>query len=251
MKDLKDYYEIFGLKEGATLEEIVARWMELKEKFQSKPRKNEATRRAFREINEAYEVLKGSVPFPVDFDMRRFLREAAESRRAKKEETRKKIIISSFAILAICLIIGAYIFISERSRLTTKLASTTQDDLDRKIRRFMEEKTPLSPSSQAPETVAKVLPQEPRKTDIPEITKPVPDAPPPLKATPPVEVIKKAVHPEPSKKVKPEIAKPVLASLSPLKTTPPVEVTKEVVPSEPSKQSLPGGCQARSTRTSG
>jgi hypothetical protein len=125
-------------------------------------------------------MLKASLPSSVE----EAAAARAGARKAKRETKRKKIIISS-SILAICLIIGAYIFISERPQVITRLASTTQDDPDRKIRRSMKETTPPSPSeSQAPESIAKVVPQEPSKTDILEIAKPVPATSPPATTVP-------------------------------------------------------------------
>ena len=184
MKDLKDYYKILGLKEGASSEQVTARWKELKREIQSNPKVGE-TFKSIREVNEAYEMLKACAPSFVELDMHRFQKEEAASRKAKKEKKRKKKIIISSSILAICLIIGAYIFISERPQVITRLASTTQDDPDRKIRRSMKETAPPPPSEfQAPESIAKVVPQEPSKTDIPEIAKPVTAMSPPATTVP-------------------------------------------------------------------
>ncbi len=181
---LKDYYKILGLGEGASLEEVTARWMELRKQIQSKHREGDQTLKAIKEINEAYEMLKGSVPSSVEFDMDRFLKEAAAGR-AKKEKRRRRKVITSFGILAICLIIGAFIFILERPQVTTQLTSTTQDDPKRKIKRSIEETTPPPPSaSLTPETIAKVVPQEPSITDIPQIAKPVSATSPPATTVP-------------------------------------------------------------------
>lgn len=174
MKDLKDCYEILGLKEGASSEQVTARWRELKREILSNPKVG-GTFKSIRKVNEAYEMLKACAPSAVEFDMHRFQKEEAASRKAKKEKKRKKKIIISSSILAICLIIGAYIFHSERPQAITRLASTTQDEPDRKILRSMKETAPPPPSeSQAPESIVKVVPQEPSKTDIHEIAKPVP-----------------------------------------------------------------------------
>ena len=88
MKDLKDYYEILGLKEGASLEQVTARWMELKKEIQTNPKVGE-TFKTIKEVNEAYEMLKVSVPSSLEFDMQRFLKEAALSRRVKKEKEKE------------------------------------------------------------------------------------------------------------------------------------------------------------------
>jgi hypothetical protein len=88
-----------------------------------------------------------------------------------------------------------------------------------------------------PVEVARVVPQEPSKTAVPEAARPVPASPPALKPAPPVEVAKE-VSQEPSKTAVPEAARPVPASPPALKPAPPVEVAK-VVPQEPSKTTAP------------
>lgn len=89
MKDLKDYYEILGLKEGASSEQVTARWRELKREIQSNPKVGE-TFKSIREVTEAYEMLKACAPSFVEFDMHRFQKEAPASRKAKKEKEKKE-----------------------------------------------------------------------------------------------------------------------------------------------------------------
>jgi hypothetical protein len=111
---VKDYYEILGLKEGASLEEITARWIELKKQYQSAPEKDSESDKIIKGINEAYRKLKESVPPSVVFDLEQYRKkEAIRSRRAERnrvEKKRSKIILSSATILVIALLIGATIF---------------------------------------------------------------------------------------------------------------------------------------------
>ncbi len=53
---LKDYYKILGLEESASIEEISARWLEFKKKFQFAPEKHNGTDKRINEINEAYRI---------------------------------------------------------------------------------------------------------------------------------------------------------------------------------------------------
>jgi curved DNA-binding protein CbpA len=111
---MKDHYEILGLKEGVSLEEIIARWMELKKQYQSDPGKDHESDRNIKEINEAYRKLKESVPPSLSFDLEQYRRkEAIRSRRAQRnrmEKKKSKIILSS-SILVIALLIGAAVFL--------------------------------------------------------------------------------------------------------------------------------------------
>ena len=240
---LKEYYKILGLEEEASLEEITARWLEFKKQFQLSPEKHNGADKQIREINEAYRILKASVPPSDEFNFEKYLKEGVLARKAQIKAARKKRIILSSSILAICLIGGASFFILTRSPGTVQLPSTTQTDPNRIGRGSIEQTTALPPlESKTPVMIAKIAPQEPSKTAIPEGAPPVPiskESPSAssLKTTLPVEVAR-VVSREPSKTAVPETARPVPASPPALKPAPPVEVAK-VVPQEPSKTTAP------------
>jgi hypothetical protein len=239
----KDYYKILGLEEEASLEEITARWLEFKKQFQFSPEKHNGADKQIREINEAYRILKASVPPLDEFSLEKYLKEGALARKDQIKAAKEKMIIFSSSILAICLIGGAAFFILTRSPGTVQLPSTTQADPNRIARGSIEQTTALPPlESKTPVMIAKIAPQEPSKTAISEGAPPVPTAKESpsassLKTTLPVEVAR-VVPQEPSKTAVPEAARPVPASPPALKPAPPVEVAK-VVPQEPSKTTAP------------
>jgi DnaJ-class molecular chaperone len=113
---MKDYYETLGLEEGVSLEEITARWIELKKQYQSAPEKDKESDKIIKEINGAYRKLKESVPPSVAFDLEHYReKEAIRSRRAERnrvEKKRSKVILSS-AVLVIALFIGLVIFLMQ------------------------------------------------------------------------------------------------------------------------------------------
>ena len=116
---LKDYYKILGLEEGASLEEITARWLEFKKQFQITPGKHNGTDKRIKEIkeiNEAYRILKASVPPADEFDIGEYLKKVGLARKAERRAAEKKrMTILSSSILAICLISGASFVILTRS----------------------------------------------------------------------------------------------------------------------------------------
>ena len=259
---LKHYYEIFGLEEGASLEEIIARWLKFRKQFQLTPEKNDGADKRLKEIkeiNEAYRVLKASVPPADEFDLEEDLKKVMARQAGRKAEKKKMVILSS-SILAICLIIGASFLILTRSPLTVQLPSTTQSDPNRATRGSIEGPAAISPlESKTPLMVTKIAPQEPNKTAISEVAPPVPiskESPTAfpsgageaeereklstrlnLKPAPSVEAAK-VIPQEPSKKVVPEGAGPFLPTPPALKRTPPVDVAG-VVPQEKTKATIP------------
>ena len=278
-KPLRHYYEILGLEEGASLEEIIARWLELKKQIQFTPERNIRTNKRIKEINEAYRKLKASFPPAGEFDLGEYLKELVPTRKAERKAAKKKMIILSSSILTICLISGAFFFILTRLPGTVQHPSITQDDPNRIARESIEETATLPPlESKTPVMITETAPQEPRKTAISESASQVPiskelptgfvsggreaevrekpPAPPALNSAPPVEAAR-VVPQEPSKATIPESSKPVpifkespQVSIPPsappaLKPAPPVEAAR-VVPQEPSKINIPESAKTTS-----
>jgi curved DNA-binding protein CbpA len=258
---LKDYYYILGLEKGASLEEITARWLEFKKQFQFTPEKHNGTDKRMKEINEAYRILKASVPPADEFDLGEYRKKVVLARKAKRRAAEKKKTIILFSgILAICVISGASFFILTRSPGTDQLPSATQADANRITRGFIEEPAASAPlESKSPVMITKTAPQEPSKTASSESSFPVPISkepptasviedrgtkvkeelpkPPALKPAPPVKAAK-VVPQEPSKTAVPGAVSPPLPKPPALKPAPPVEAAK-VVPQEPSKATIP------------
>ncbi len=163
---MKDYYKILGLEAGASLGEITARWLEFKKQYQFTAEKHNLTER-IKEINEAYRILKASVPPADEFDVGKYLKKGVLARKAEGNAAKKKMVIMSSSIFAICLISGAFLFTLTRSPKTVELPSTTQADPYRITRGSIEKTAALPQSaSKPPVMIAKTAPQEPSKTPI-------------------------------------------------------------------------------------
>ena len=237
---LKDYYKILGLEEGATIDELTARWLELKKQFGPGAKGGNKANLNLREINEAYRILKSSIPRPYAFDIDEYIKK--HSLRKKKEEGRrwKRRISLSSGILALCLIIvGTSIFISQRLQLDVQLKWTSPDGVQQKTEGPVEQiplPDPLEPRSL--ERVTEAIPQGPGKPVLPESFTPVAKEPgveaakPPLKELGSPERVIQAMPQGPSKPVLPESSRPVARAFG-------VEAGKPGL-TEPSAGSIPG-----------
>jgi curved DNA-binding protein CbpA/ketosteroid isomerase-like protein len=109
---MKDYYEILGVEEEASEEEIRARWVELTKHYHPDLGKTEEGEERIREINEAYEILKDeSTRFQYDFerDLKRSFVKKAHRQQERRMNIRKTIVIPS-GILVLFLIVGFILF---------------------------------------------------------------------------------------------------------------------------------------------
>ncbi len=216
---LKGYYKTLDLEEGASLEEITTRWLEFKKEYQFAAEKDDAAVRRMKEINEAYRVLKASVPRADEFEIEKYVKKGVLSRQAERNSAKKKMVVFSSGVLAICLI-SAFVFTLTKSPGTDQLPSADQADPNRITRGPIQETAPLPPGPKPPVMTAKTSPQEFSKTLASQDERPIPipkespssvnrtgdeakgkeqPAPPPaLKPSPPVEVAK-AARPEASK----------------------------------------------------
>jgi hypothetical protein len=222
---LKDCYYILGLEEGASLEEITARWLEFKKQFQLTPEAHNESDNRMKEINEAYRILKVSIPPAYEFDLGKYRKKVYQAREAERRaaEKKKRIIFLSI-ILAICVISGVSFFILTRSPRTDQLPSATQADPNRQTRGPIEEPAALAPlESKTPMMITEIAPQEPSKTVTSEDSFPVPIS----KEPPPVFVIEDRGAKGKEESPKPPASKPA----------PPVETVK-VMPQEPRQSAI-------------
>ncbi len=105
--DMKDYYEILGVEEEASGEEIRAHWIELTKRYHPDLGRTEEGDEKIKEINEAYEILKDDLTrFNYDFerDLKRSFVKKAHRRQVRRMNIQKIIIPSG--ILVLFLIVG-------------------------------------------------------------------------------------------------------------------------------------------------
>lgn len=270
-----EYYKIFGLEEGASLEEVAARYIELKKQLISAAEKRQKMDITFEEINEAYRRIKNSkVAIAVDFDLEEYIKKQYQGRSADGKKMKVKKIILTSSVLAVCLIVGAVVYIME-SPEAPRPWPTSQEGPDQKTQGSLEKSArPSALEAKKTAGIAEGVPKEPAKSAALESAKPgakdaerietaklsieqpsgisvtepekmkgkeEPLTSPALKPGPPPEAAKAAPQ-VPMKAVLPEkvgtieAAKPIPkeSSVSALRIAPPAEAAK-VIPQEPGK----------------
>jgi hypothetical protein len=256
---LKEHYEVLGLRDGASLEEVTARYLALKKEIISSIERGKKPEKSIPEINEAYVKLKESkIPVSVDFDLEEHLRKSFTSVRAERRKARR-IIISS-GILALFLIVGISLLVMERAKEDLLPGPTSQEYSSSKTTGSLEKAGSYIPSES--KTVGKMrnlVPKEPGKPTLRETPKPAaskpslqepsaasvpkaedlkakekPALPPDLKPAPPVEVARAVVPQEPSGPALPEEPKPVTQEVGKVEPSKPVpEAVGKVEPPKP------------------
>ncbi len=103
---MKDYYEILGVKEDASSEEIRERYVELAKLYHPDMKEDARESDRIKEINEAYEVLKNEST-RMDYDLLRSLR---ESYLIKREKDRSRLWIKRGTILFVSFFIVLLLF---------------------------------------------------------------------------------------------------------------------------------------------
>jgi len=170
---MKEYYKIFGLEEGASIDEVTARYMELKKQLISAVEKRQKMDITFEEINEAYRKIKKSrAPMIAQFDLDELLKKQYQVRMAESRKAKVKKIILTSGVVAVCLIVGAVIFILERPGVPRPW-STSQEGPDQKTRRSLEEDArPSALEAKKPAKIADGVTKEPDKSAALESLKP-------------------------------------------------------------------------------
>ncbi len=109
---MKDYYEILGLEEDASQEEIRERWLELTKIYHPDVWKSPDADERIKEINEAYQVLK-DYSSRLEYDLQRAMQKSVLKKIVEKEEKKipwPKIILPTGALIALALTIF-YVFL--------------------------------------------------------------------------------------------------------------------------------------------
>ncbi|MGC8810817.1 MAG: DnaJ domain-containing protein [bacterium] len=104
---MKDYYEILGLEEDASQEEIRERWLELTKIYHPDVLKSPDADERIKEINEAYQVLK-DYSSRLEYDLQRALQKSVLKKIVEKEEKKSpwpKIILPTGVLIALALMI--------------------------------------------------------------------------------------------------------------------------------------------------
>jgi curved DNA-binding protein CbpA len=227
---MKNYYEILGVEEESTQEEIRARWARLTKLYHPDVLQSPEVSDRIKDINEAYQVLKvysTRLEYDLELTLRRSILRKAEER--KKLRWRK--IRLSLGLGVILIGVGSFLFFSKEPqdapRSIKVKTSETAKVLEREAPKTLEkpdklkkpEKTTGLEKSKKPIEAAKVNPREPVKVVVPEPAKVVESKKPekvekperPKEPEKPVEVAKviprepvKVVVPEPAKVVEPE-----------------------------------------------
>ena len=233
---MKNYYEILGIDEEATQEEIRARWDELTKLYHPDVLQSPEADDRIKEINEAYQVLK-DYSTRLEYDLERALRRSIlkKSEERKRRSVRLQKILLPISLAAILFVIGAFVFFSKSPQVfqgpikvtVPETARVVEPEVPKKLDLRKEAdklKEPDKPKKpEKPVEVAKVVPREPVKVVTPEPPKVV-------EHKKPVEVAKvlpreavKVVVPEPTIVVepkKPEEPKKLEKPKEPEKPTP-------------------------------
>jgi|GEM_PF-589722 len=108
---MKDYYEILGLEEDASQEEIRERWLELTKIYHPDVLKSPEADERIKEINEAYQVLK-DYSSRLEYDLQRAMQKSVLKKIVEKEEKKipwPKIVLPTGVLIALALMIF-YVF---------------------------------------------------------------------------------------------------------------------------------------------
>jgi len=181
---MKDYYEILGVEEDASDEEIRARWIQLTKRFHPDLGGMEETDEKIREINEAYEVLKNEVTrYHYDFerDLKRSLIKKARRQKERRLNVRNIVLIPSAGFLVFFLIAGFFFFRREEVTPPPKAglqAEALPGGNERSEKKTALQTPPVKPESKAQEEAGvpreiekEVIPPESKKEGMPQESK--------------------------------------------------------------------------------
>jgi len=158
---MKDYYQILGVEDWASGEEIEARWAELMRQYPSNLRERGETDDKIKEINEAYQVLKNPLTRK-EYDFERVLRRSVLKKISQQREERakrKKLIVRA-SVVVLFLVAGFFVF--KMAQLTIQQKPITAPSAP-----VPEAKRPTSVSKSVPSEIPKAPDQKSSPT-IPE-----------------------------------------------------------------------------------
>ncbi len=126
---MKDYYKILGVKEGASEEEIRARWIELTKRDHPDLGETEKGNEKMREINEAYEVLKDESArsqYDYERDLKRSIIKRAHRRQERRTNTWKIIVVPCLGLLVLFFFVDFFLLRSSRFPTPARTGAKTE-----------------------------------------------------------------------------------------------------------------------------
>ena len=165
---MKDYYEILGVEEEASTEEIEARVFELAKRYSFNLKEGGKANERIKEIKEAYEILKNPSTrkeYDVERALKRSILEKMHQRRREREIYYRKRLIIPAGIVVLFLVVGFFLF---------KMASVTthQKPITPTTAPVPEEKRPTSVSKSVPSEIPKAPDKETSQTIPEQMAKP-------------------------------------------------------------------------------
>ncbi|MDI6754458.1 MAG: DnaJ domain-containing protein, partial [Thermodesulfobacteriota bacterium] len=153
---MKNYYEILGIEEEASQDEIRARWAELTKLYHPDLLKSPEADDRIKEINEAYQVLK-DYSTRLEYDLERALRRSILRRGEERKRKRKRLqkILIPVSLGAVLAVTGSFIFFSKELKNNQEPVKVSIPPAARVI----EPEVPKKPEK--PVEIAKVIPREP------------------------------------------------------------------------------------------
>ncbi len=254
---MKDYYEILGIEEEATQEEVRARWAELTKLYHPDVQESPEDSDRIKEINEAYQVLK-DYSKRLEYDLERALRRSILRRgeQRKRERLRWEKIILAVGLAVILIGTVSFLFFYKSSKVargpirgkvleTAAVAERESSKTPEKPDKFEESgktaglEKPMKPVEAvkvlppepvqvvAPKPARAVEPKKPERTDKPERPKGL-EKPVEVARGVPREAVKVAV-PDPARVAEPKKPERTDKPGRPKEPGQPVEVAKGVL----------------------
>ncbi len=181
---MKDYYQILGIGDRASQEEIHDRWLELTEHCHPSLEGGDESKERIREINEAYQTLK-TPNLKFKYDLRRSFKRSVLEHLAYSREKRKlpfKRVIFYCLISAIFLVAGSFILFFETPWVLKKYEGVIVPETTQLVGPYPPLKSEEYEKSEKPEDhvkSAKMVPPDPTLTESPEEVKESPMVSPP------------------------------------------------------------------------
>lgn len=230
---MKDYYEILGLYEEATQEEIHARWTELNRKYQTGRHKIGSDEKII-EINAAYNILKDPATraaYDFDRDLKKSVLRKVEIAERKRKSFLSRLVLP-VAVAVVILGLGSYYFFSKSEGPARKAEvvppASSKPEISLPASKETQPLPPAKPSGpEIAETASKPsvsAPQPPASKEAP----PKVFIPPVAKPAEPPRVAKEIVR-EPPKKETAALAPPLRQPPAKEKA-PPAVVSKPAAP---------------------
>ncbi len=170
---MKDYYQILGIGDRASQEEIHDRWLELTENYHPGLEGGDESKERIQEINEAYQTLKTPI-LKFEYDLRRNFKRSVLNHLAYSREKRRlrfKKVIFYCLISAIFLVAGSFTLFFGTPWVSKKYSRVVVPEATQ----FAGLHSPLEPEgfekSQEPENpvkIAEMVPPDPASTESPE-----------------------------------------------------------------------------------